>query len=66
MALFLTILAIAMACFALGISFAEIRAEVRARIDASGRETRTKHLTLGRDLPLHPANSNMSKQRSAA
>jgi len=66
MALFLTILAIAMACFALGISFAEIRAEVRARIDAPGTGTQTEHLTIGLDLPLHPANSNVSKGRSAA
>jgi hypothetical protein len=66
MALFLTILAIAMACFALGISFAEIRAEVRARINAPRRGTRSEHLTFGKDLPLYAANSNVSKGRSAA
>jgi len=66
MALGFTILAIAIASFALGISFADIRAEVRNRIEMRGAARNTQRRHLSTVPSFLPANSNDSECRPAA
>ena len=68
MALSLIILAIALASFALGISFADIRAEVRASISGAEarRDRRVVTMTLVRDAWPHSTANIETANRAVA